>query len=112
MKIFFKLMLGLSILSGLYQCSSRLGVMAHSQYTGRYELLKTEPKPYQHSSFFGLTPTELAKTDDYVANAYRNAVYEGYKLGIGYDHLSLQCLAMTVLLFLSSVAGLRALRKK
>ena len=112
MKAFFWLTLVLSVALVPYQLFSDLRVFAHNKYSTRNWQLDATIKHDDHvNASFGLTPSEVAKLDEYAAIAYRSAVFDGYRLGIGYGWLSLQSLAVTALLFLSSIAGLRSLRK-
>jgi len=83
MKTLFMLMFALSILSAAYQLRSSLDVMAHNQYERRYQLLDATKKQPDHlSSHLGLTPIELAKSDPYFVYAYKDAVFDGYRLGV------------------------------
>ena len=96
-----------SLASVLYQLDAGLGVMAHNQYRGRHDLLDTSrPQPNHLSSHLGLTPMELASCDKYVADAYQESVYDGYRLGRGYSRLGEQCLILAGLLFVTSIIGI------
>lgn len=109
MKAFFVLTLVVSVLWPLIMFVGGINVMAHNQYQYRHELLDAWEREKDHASaHLGLTQKELAKCDDYTANAYRESVYDGYRLGTGYGSLALQGLSMSALLFLASVLGLRA----
>ena len=45
--------------------------------------------------------------DELVSSAYRDAVFDGYRLGKGYEKLWLQTLGVDGLLFVGSLLGLR-----
>jgi hypothetical protein len=109
MKKFFWVMLVASLASVLYEFDAELGVMAHNQYRGRHDLLdRSRPQPNHLSPHLGLTQTELGLCDKYVADAYGESVYDGYRLGRGYSRLSRQCLIMAGLLFVTSFIGIRS----
>ena len=112
MKTFFWLMLVVSVTSVVYEFGAGLTVMAHNQYQGRHDLLDTSrQQPDHRSPHLGLTPKELSLCDKYTADAYKESVYDGYKLGTGYSRLSAQCLGLAALLLITSVAGIRSLRR-
>jgi hypothetical protein len=112
MKAFFLCMLIVSVLAVAYGFWAACGDMAHNQYQGRHELLDTSrPQPDHLSPHLGLTPKELASCDPYFANAYEQAVYDGYKLGTGYFGRQRRYFALAGLLFVTSCCGLRAVRK-
>ncbi len=111
-KAFFVVLLLASIVSVLYELSAGLSVMAHNHYESRHSLLDTtKEQPDHQSTSLGLTPKELSTCDVYIAAAYKESVTDGYRLGAGYNALSVQCLGLAALLFLSSIVGLRAVRK-
>ena len=118
MKTFFVLMLIASVASVLYELDDGLGnVMGHNHYEQRHDLLlgtylpSNVQQPEHTSASLGLTQKELAQCDPYVASAYREAVKDGYTLGNGYSRLSLQCLGLSVLLFASSLWGIRTVNR-
>jgi hypothetical protein len=112
MKTFFWLMLVASLVSVLFELDAGLGVMAHNQYQGRHDLLDTSIQQPDHlSPHLGLTVKELSLCDKYTADAYKESVYDGYKLGIGYSRLSAQSLGLAMLLLLTSAVGIRNVRR-
>ena len=112
MKLFFVIMLIVSVVSVPYACSKRIGALAHNQFRGRHDLLDTSRQQPDHlSPHLGLTPKELAQCDPYVANAYEQSVYDGYKLGTERSGLGGQCLILSAFLFITSLVGIRAVSK-
>jgi hypothetical protein len=112
MKTFFWLMLVASVVSVLFELDAGLGVMAHNQYQGRHDLLDTSKQQPDHlSPHLGLTPKELSVCDKYTADAYEESVYDGYKLGIGYSKMQAHSLGLAALLLLTSIIGIRSLRR-
>lgn len=112
MKAFFLCMLIVSVLAVVYDLWAAVGDMAHNQYQGRHDLLDTsQPQPEHLSPHLGLTPKELASCDPYFANAYEQAVYNGYKLGTGYFGRQRQYYTLAGLLFVTSCCGIGAIRK-
>jgi hypothetical protein len=86
--------------------------MAHNQYQGRHDLLDTSKQQPDHlSPHLGLTPKELSVCDKYTADAYEESVYDGYKLGIGYSKMQAHSLGLAALLLLTSIIGIRSLRR-
>lgn len=111
MKVFFWLMLVASVISALYGIRTVLTAVSHNQYAIRHTRLKaTTPESDHSGSRFGLTPNELAHCDSYFADAYRKSVEDGDKLGAGVSALGRQCFVLTVLLFGTSLMGLRSVR--
>ena len=112
MKLFFLIMLIASVVSVPFDLSRWLGAIAHNQYEGRHDLLDTSrPQPDHRSPHLGLTPKELAQCDPYVADAYEQSVYDGYKLGTYHSGLGEQCLILSAFLFVTSLVGIRAVSK-
>ena len=112
MKTFFLCMLIVSVLAVVYDFWAAVGDMAHNQYQGRHDLLDTSrPQPEHLSPHLGLTPKELASCDPHIANAYEQAVYDGYKLGTGYFGRQRRYYALAGLLFVTSCCGIGAIRK-
>jgi hypothetical protein len=112
MKSFFVIMLVASFISVPYGLWTGIVAISHNQYRGRHDLLDTSrPQPDHLSPHLGLTPKELAQCDPYVADAYRQSVYDGYKLGTFHSGLGDQCLILSVLLFITSLVGIRAVSK-
>lgn len=118
MKIFFALMLIASVASVFYELDDGLYVMAHNHYRQRHDLLlgtylpSNLQQPEHMSTSLGLTQKELAQSDKYIADGYEQSVKDGYRLGDGYSRLSLQCLGVSLLLFVSSLLGLRTVGKR
>ena len=113
MKSFFVCMMIVAVLAVGYDFWGSLADIAHNQYLGRHELLDTShPQPDHRSAHLGLTPKELAACDPSVADAYRQAVYDGYKLGTGYFGKERRYLALAGLLLLTGWCGIIASRKK
>ena len=83
---------------------------AHNQWKGRAELLEATTRPDSSSAHLGLTAAQLAGLDKLVSSAYKDAVYDGYRLGNGYKKLTFQALGVDALLFVASVIGLRRCR--
>jgi hypothetical protein len=110
-KTFFVLMALTSIASLIYNLASGLKTMSHNHYDERHYLIYVAKDPPHRSESLGLTPKELARCDQYVADAYKESVRDGYRLGTGYSWLSLQCLGLEALLFVSSLVGIRAVRR-
>ena len=112
MKSFFVIMLIASVVSVPYRLLTGIDALAHNQYLSRHDLLDTSKQQPEHlSPHLGLTPTELAQCDPYVADAYKQSVYDGYKLGTFRSGLGTQCDILAALLFLASLVGIRAARK-
>ena len=112
MKSFFVIMLIASVVSVPYELSTAIGALSHNQYQGRHDLLDTSrQQPDHRSPHLGLTPKELSLCDPYVANAYEQSVYDGYKLGSFIFGLGSQCLILSAFLFITSLVGIRAVSK-
>jgi len=112
MKAFFVFMLLASVVSGFYALHNGLRVMTHNHYEYRAKLLDNSLKQYELlNENMGLTPKDLSLCTEHVANAYKVSVSDGYRLGSGYNVLSGLCLGLSALLFLTSVLGLRAIKK-
>jgi hypothetical protein len=112
MKTFFVIMLVASVVSVFYEEFASLQVMAHNHYESRHDLLTSStPQPDHLSVILGLTPKELSLCDEYIARAYKESVSDGYRLGTRYDSLSVQCISLAALLFLTSMLGIRAVTK-
>ncbi len=113
LKTFFVSMLVISLLWPLMIVGSGMSAVAHNQYKYRHELLEPGELQTEHESeHLGLTQKELASRDKYTADAYRESVYDGYRLGNAYSSLMVQGLAVSALLFLTSAIGLRAARSR
>jgi hypothetical protein len=112
MKLFFVIILIVSVVSVPYTLWTRIRAMAHNQYQGRHDLLDANRQQPDHlSPHLGLTLKELAQCDPYVANAYEQSVYDGYKLGTFHSGLGDQCLILSAFLFITSLVGIRAVSK-
>lgn len=112
MKSFFWILLVLSVVSVFHELVGELHTMAHNHYEYLRDVLDTSKKQPDHlSPSLGLTPKELVACDEYTARAYTESVSDGYRLGHGYNELSVQCLALAAFLFLTGIFGLRAVKK-
>jgi hypothetical protein len=112
MRSFFVIMLIVSVVSAPYGIWTGIVAISHNQYRGRHDLLDTNRQQPDHlSPHLGLTPKELAQCDPYVAEAYKQSVYDGYKLGTFHSGLGDQCLILSAFLFITSLLGIRALSK-
>jgi hypothetical protein len=110
MKAFFFVLLVVSIVFPVYSFMTSLSDFAHNQYKTRSERLADTTRPELPSAHLGLTAAQLAGLDELVGSAYKDAVYDGYRLGNGYEKLWFQALGVDALLFVASVAGLRRCR--
>ncbi len=108
MKPFFWSLLVISVFVPIYTFGAGLQVMAHNQYRNRADRLKSSEQPRHPSGHVGLTGAEIAALDPDVAYAYTDSVRDGYRLGRGYEALSLELLLLDGLLFISSIVGIRA----
>jgi len=106
MKAFFLVLLAVSVAFPLYSFSTSMRVIAHNQWKGRSERLVTTDRHAVPSAHLGLTAAQLTGLDELVASAYKDAVYDGYRLGSGYEKLSFQALGLDALLFVASIVGL------
>ncbi len=107
MRTFFVVLLVVSIVFPFYSFMTSEGDFAHNQWKGRSERLKETTRPEPPSAHLGLTAPQVAGLDEVVGSAYKEAVYDGYRLGNGYEKLSFQALGIDALLFVASVIGLR-----
>ena len=106
-------MLLTSVVSVFYQLNIGLRVMAHNHSEYRHNLLDTSRQQADHvNALFGLTRKDLSLCDRYVAEAYTASVSDGFRLATGYDTLDVQCLALSALLFLTSILGIRSVGKR
>lgn len=117
-KTFFVLMLTASVVSVACELVDGLQVMSHNHFSQRQRLLigaypspDPQEQPEHVSTSLGLTQKELAQSDAYVAKAYTESVRDGYRLGNGYSRLCLQCLCLSVLLFVSSLFGVCTVKR-
>ena len=110
MKIFFVLLLLVSIVFPAYSFLTMIGDFAHNQYEMRLERLEGTTPETSPSPHLGLTRMELSKLDEPVRFAYDDAVRDGYRLGRGYNKLWNQSLGLDALLFVASIIGLTKLR--
>ena len=111
LKIFFGLVLLISIVMPLYNLNSGLQIIVHNQYEERFARL-TSSKPSDTPRLFGFTAPELTALPRETAEAYENAVRDGYRLGQGYSALWMQSIALDALLFLSGILGLWSCRQR
>ncbi len=107
MKTFFVFLLVVSIVFPFYSFMTSLSDFAHNQYKMRSERLADTTRSKVPSAHLGLTAEQLAGLDELVGSAYKDAVYDGYRLGKGYEKLWVQALGIDALLFVASVIGLR-----
>ena len=107
LKIFFGVVLLASILMPIYNIRSYLQVIAHNYYEDRYARLMSSGQP---DNLFGLTAPELARLPRETAEAYEQAVRDGYRLGEGYSELWSRSMALDGLLFVSGILGLWSCR--
>ena len=110
MRAFFVILLVVSVVFPLYSLKTSVGDFAHNQWTMRFERLQGTTRPEPSSAYVGLTAAQLVGLDELVSSAYKNAVYDGYRLGNGYETLWFQALGVDALLFVASVIGLRRCR--
>jgi len=107
MRAFFIIVLVVSIVFPFYSFMRSVGDFAHNQWKMRSERLQGTTLPEPPSAHLGLTAGQLAGLDEMISSAYKDAVYDGYRLGNGYERLSFQALGIDALLFVASVIGLR-----
>ena len=107
MRAFFIIVLVVSIVFPFYSSMRSVGDFAHNQWKMRSERLTDTTRPEPLSAHLGLTAVQLAGLDELVSSAYKDAVYDGYRLGNGYEKLSSQALGIDALLFVASIIGLR-----
>jgi hypothetical protein len=110
MKIFFVLLLLVSIGFPIYSFMATIGDFAHNQYSMRLERFEGTSPVTTPSIHLGLTKMELAKLDEAVSSSYGEAVRDGYRLGRGYSKLWMQSLGLDILLLVASLVGLTKLR--
>ena len=107
MRAILVILLAVSIVFPFYSFMTSVGDFAHNQWKARSERLEGTTRPEPPSAHLGLTGAQLAGQDELVSSAYKDAVYDGYRLGNGYQKLSFQALGIDALLFVASVIGLR-----
>ena len=115
MKPFLVLMLVVAVAYPFYHLFSGIEVIVHNHTHYRYESLHTPPKQGQIPDKLpdlNLTKEDLSKCEENIANAYRGSVEDGFRYCRGYGALSLECMALDALLFITSIVALRAVRKK
>ena len=110
MRAFFVCLLVVSIVFPFYFFITSIGDFAHNQWKMRSERLK-ETSRERPSAHLGLTANQLAGLDELVTSAYKEAVYDGYRLGSGYEKRWFQAHGLDALLFVASVIGLRRCRR-
>ena len=111
MKKFFVLMLVASVAALLYLMKTELNVIGHNHYESRYSRLNSETEPIPRPGFFGLSRKELSVCSEKVVDAYTASVNDAYRTGCGYGDLSAECFGLVILLFVSGLAGIRAVRR-
>jgi hypothetical protein len=109
LKIFFGMVLLVSIVMPIYSVNSALQMTVHNQYEERFVRLKSSGRS-DTPSLFGLNASELAGLPRETAEAYEHAVRDGYRLGHGYSALWSQSMALDGLLFVSGILGLWSCR--
>ena len=107
MRAFFVILLLVSIVFPFYSFMRTVGDFAHNQWKMRSQRLHGTTPSEPPSAHLGLTAAQLAGLDELVSSAYKDAVYDGYRLGNGYEKLLFQALGIDALLFVASVIGLR-----
>ena len=110
MKPFFITLLVISIVFPFYSFIDSMRVFAHNQWKSRHERLSETAAPNLPSPHLGLTAGNLASASEFVANGYRDSVYDGYRLGAGYEALWFQSMGLDFFLFVASLIGLGACR--
>lgn len=108
MKLFFVLLLVVSIVYPVYAVFDMLAVTSHNQWEGRQRNLTVMDRGID-SAHLGLSGAELTKLDELdglAGDAYRRAVEDGFRLGVGHDRLWKTSLGLDALLFMASVGGL------
>ena len=111
MKIFFIFLLVVSIVLPIYSFVTTMGDFAHNQWKMRQDRLQGTTPETSSSAHLGLTAAQLTGLDDLVKDAYKDSVYDGYRLGGGYTSLWFKSMALDGLLFIASLGGLTACRK-
>ncbi len=111
MNFFFILLLVVSIVFPIYSFATMIGDFAHNQYKMRRERLEGTTPETGSSAHLGLTQDQLVGSDDLVKDAYKDSVYDGYRLGSGYTRLWNKSLLLDSLLFIASLRGLRICRQ-
>ena len=113
MRAFFAAIIFISVVAIFYEFVLEIDVMAHNQYLNRqYLLTATEPESVQrHSKVLGLTKSELSNCDNYIAEAYKESVFDGYRLGTGWGSLDELCLGLSAVLFVTGIVGYRFVQK-
>ena len=111
MKIFFIFLLVVSIVFPIYSLATMIGDFAHNQWKMRRERLEGTTPETGSSAHLGLTKDQIVGLDDLVANAYKESVYDGYRLGGGYTSLWNASMVLDGILFIASLYGLSVCRK-
>jgi hypothetical protein len=111
MKPFFGVLLLASIVFPFISFFTTMRDFAHNQWEMRHERLVGTTSMTATSAHLGLTAAQLTGLDNLVADACKDSVYDGYRLGGGYSKLWLQSLGLDALLFVASLVGLSACRR-
>lgn len=111
MKVFFILLLVVSIVFPIYSFVTTMGDFAHNQWRMRQDRLQRTTPETSSSAHLGLTAAQLTGLGDLVADAYKDSVYDGYRLGGGYTSLWFESMALDGLLFITSLGGLSVCRR-
>lgn len=111
-KAFFIIVLFVSVAVPIYNITSALQIVVHNQYEGRLNQLHEAHWSGYPSRHLGLTASELAALPEETRDAYKDAVYDGYRIGRGYEVLWFLTMGLSVSLFLSSILALWACRRR
>ena len=106
LKAFFIVLLVVSVVFPVYTSMTYVRDFAHNQWKARSKRVEDPVREQPPSAHFGLTAPQLADLDEVVASAYKDAVYDGYRLGNGYEKLWFQALVVDGLLVAASIIGL------
>lgn len=110
MRAFFIFSLCISVLFPPVTFVASMRDFAHNQWEMRQRRLDGTTPVTGTSAHLGLTVAQVAGLDELVRAAYKDAVYDGHRLGAGYQLLWLGSLGLDALLFIASLIGLRACR--
>jgi hypothetical protein len=110
MRAFFLLSLCISILFPPVTFVASMRDFAHNQWEMRQRRLDGKTRVSGTSAHLGLTVAQVAGLDELARAAYKDAVYDGYRLGAGYELLWFGSLGLDALLFIVSLIGLLACR--
>jgi hypothetical protein len=111
MKPFFIVTLLISIVFPFFSFVATMRDFAHNQWKTRHERLANTTIPKHPSAHLGLTAAQLTGLDNLVADAYKDAVYDGHRTGRGYQTLWFESILLDGLVLVASLVGLRACRR-